>query len=442
MRKEFRLQDPGEGIHEVEVLEILVSPGDEVHDGATAFVVESDKAAIELPAPYDGRVVEIPVHVGDTVRVGELLMIVEAEGEAEAEEAPSEAPAAARQAAAAPSEPPAPARTSPAHPPAETAAAPAAAKRSGPIKAAPTARRLAKKLGIDLAEVPPSGARGHITRADVERFAAAREAGAGTAPATAAPAAPTVPPPAAPTAGTAADERVTRVPLRSIRKATAEHMQRSWREIPHVVLEDRIDVTKLERFRRRHKAEVEAAGGKLTLLPFVIKAAVIALKRHPRFNASIDMQAGEIIERHDCNIGVALDSARGLIVPVLKDADRSSVFDLALRLTGLIERVREGRAAPEELQGGTFTVTNIGSLGANGLLAMINHPEVAILGMGPGRLEPVIVGDLDDYEVEARYVVPFTLTFDHRVNDGADGARFLATFREVLSDPEQLALKG
>ncbi|RMF15912.1 MAG: 2-oxo acid dehydrogenase subunit E2, partial [Alphaproteobacteria bacterium] len=256
------------------------------------------------------------------------------------------------------------------------------------------------------------------------------------------PAAPPTAAPSAPRLEAEAGERATRIPLRSIRKATAQQMQRSWREIPHVVLEDRIDVTKLERFRRRHKAEVEKAGGKLTLLPFVIKAAVVALKRHPRFNASIDMEAGEIIEKHDHNIGVALDSARGLIVPVLKHADQSSVFDLALRLSELIERVREGKAAPEELQGGTFTVTNIGSLGANGLLAMINHPEIAILGMGPGRLEPVIIGDLDDYEVEARYVVPFTLTFDHRVNDGADGARFLATFREVLSDPEQLALKG
>ncbi|RMF15235.1 MAG: hypothetical protein D6757_04850, partial [Alphaproteobacteria bacterium] len=181
MRKEFRLQDPGEGIHEVEVLEILVNPGDEVHDGATAFVVESDKAAIELPAPYDGRVVEIPVHVGDTVRVGELLMVVETEG-GEAETAPA-APAAPAASAGPASTAPATTAQEVASAPAPAVPAQATAKRpEGPIKAAPTARRLAKKLGIDLAEVPPSGARGHITRADVERYAAAREAGATVAP--------------------------------------------------------------------------------------------------------------------------------------------------------------------------------------------------------------------------------------------------------------------
>ncbi len=434
MLKEFRLQDPGEGVHEVEVLEILVKPGDKVEDGDTAFVVESDKAAIELPAPYDGIVRDIPVKVGDTVRVGEVLMTVETEEDGAADQA-----AAAAEAAPTPASSPAPATAATATPPVTEST-----RERVTIKAAPTARRLAKKLGIDLAAVTPSGARGHITKADVERFAEQMKAQ------TAVPAAPVAAPqpetaPQTPGQAAAAhtpEAREEHIPLRSIRKATAEHMQRSWREIPHVVLEDRIDVTKLERFRRRHKAEVEAAGGKLTMLPFVIKAVVAALKKHPRFNATIDMARGEIIQKHYYNIGVALDSARGLIVPVIPNADRMSVFEIALYLSDLIARVRDGRAGPEELQGGTFTVTNIGSLGANGLLAMINHPEVAILGMGPGKLEPVIVGDLDDYEVEARYVVPFTLTFDHRVNDGADGARFLATFRELLSDPEALALKA
>jgi len=435
MLKEFRLQDPGEGVHEVEVLEILVKPGDKVEDGDTAFVVESDKAAIELPAPYDGIVKDIPVKVGDTVRVGEVLMTVETEDGGVAETAAVE-PASPSAASAAPAAPPAPAVSE-------------GGRERATIKAAPTARRLAKKLGIDLAAVTPSGARGHITKADVERYAeqVKTQAVAPAAPVAAeSPAAEPRPEaahqPVQAAAARAPQELEERIPLRSIRKATAEHMQRSWREIPHVVLEDRIDVTKLERFRRRHKAEVEAAGGKLTMLPFVIKAVVATLKKHPRFNATLDMAGGQIIEKRYYNIGVALDSARGLIVPVIPNADRMSVFEIALYLSDLIARVRDGKAAPEELQGGTFTVTNIGSLGANGLLAMINHPEVAILGMGPGRLEPVIVGDLDDYEVEARYVVPFTLTFDHRVNDGADGARFLATFRELLSDPEALALKA
>jgi len=428
MAQEFKLQDPGEGIHEVEVQEILVSPGDSVEDGDTAFVVESDKAAIELPSPYRGTVKDIPVNVGDTVRVGDVLMTVEGgAGKAKAEEdtakkpAPDTKPEAKAATSAAPAAPAAPSASAPA-----SAAAP-----GGPVKAAPAARKLAKEKGLDIAEVPASGKKGHVTRADVERFAAGGAAG--------------------PSAGARAAEPlpdfaqfgpVRREPLRSIRKATARHMAKAWAEIPHVMLEDRLDLTALERFRKRHAEAVRTEGGQLTLTVFVIKALAAALKRHPRFNASIDMAREEIIEKDYINVGMALDSERGLIVPVLRDADTMSVFELAVAVRELAERVRSGQASKEDLSGGTISLTNVGALGGTGFFPVINHPEVAILGMGRGQVEPVVIGDLDHYHVEARYIVPLSLSFDHRVNDGADAARFLADIRKILTDPEQFVLHG
>ncbi|MFQ5348736.1 MAG: dihydrolipoamide acetyltransferase family protein [Rhodothalassiaceae bacterium] len=435
MLKDFRLQDPGEGIHEVEIREILVKPGDRVEDGDPAFVVESDKAAIEITSPYHGRVAEITVEVGDTIPVGGVLMRVDTEGGAPA----TEEPAAAREmaAAAAPvAETAAPPPSAPPSPPSRPAVPPppAATPRKGPLKASPTARKLAKKLGIDLGHVPASGSRGHITRADVEAYLARPAAAAATGPVAAGPVS------YEPLPDFSQYGPVRRVPLKSVRKATARHLARAWREIPHAMLEDKIDMTELERFRRRHAIRVAAEGGRLTRTVLIVKAALIALRKHPRFNASIDMNAGEIIEKDYINVGIAVDTKLGLIVPVIRNADRLSLFDLSVAIRDVAERAREGKVTPEDLSGGTFTITNIGILGSTGFIPIINHPEVAILGCGRGRIEPVIVGDLDHYHVEARYMVPFSIAFDHRVNDGADAARFLGTFRKILADPENFAI--
>lgn len=414
MLKAFKLQDPGEGIHEVEIREILVKVGDRVEDGDPAFVVESDKAAIELTSPYPGRVAEIAVEEGDMVKVGGVLMRVDSEAGAAEPESESEPEPEVE------AEPAAPATAAP------------AASREGPVKAAPTARKLAKARGIDLAHVRPSGSKGQVTRADVERFTAA------------------------PAPSAHAPERFERmalpdfskygpvrhVPLKSVRKATALHLERAWREIPHAMLQDSIDMTELERFRRRHAASVAAQGGRLTRTVFVARAAVIALGKHPRFNASIDMEKGEIVEKDHVHLGIAVDSKYGLIVPVIRNADKLGLFDLSVAIRDIAERARDGKVAPEDLKGGTFTVTNVGVLGGTGFFPIINHPEVAILGCGRGKIEPVIVGDLDHYHVEARYMVPFSMGFDHRVNDGADAARFFATFRKILTDPEKFILFG
>lgn len=417
MLKAFKLQDPGEGIHEVEIREILVKIGDRVEDGDPAFVVESDKAAIELTSPHAGTVAEIAVGEGDTVKVGGVLMRVDSEGGAAAEPAPAPEPELEPEVEA---EPAAPAPAAP------------AVSHDGPVKAAPTARKLAKARGIDLAQVRPSGCKGHVTRADVERFTPA------------------------PAPSASMPERFERmampdfsvygpvrhVPLKSVRKATALHLERAWREIPHAMLQDSIDMTELERFRRRHAASVAAQGGRLTRTVFVVKAALIALRKHPRFNASLDMIKGEIVEKDYIHIGVAVDSKYGLIVPVIRNADKLSLFDLSIAIRDVAERAREGKVGPEDLKGGTFTVTNVGILGGTGFFPIINHPEVAILGCGRGKIEPVIVGDLDHYHVEARYIVPFSMGFDHRVNDGADAARFFNSFRKILTDPEKFVLHG
>jgi len=433
MIKEFKLQDPGEGIHEVEVQEILVQPGDKVSDGDTAFVVESDKAAIELPSPHDGVVKEIAVGVGDTVKVGDVLMRVDTAadaGQAAAEPAPearAEPPDAAETAdAPEPREEPVP---EPAAPP--PSASPGRAEE--PVKAAPTARKLAKERGIDIAQIPPTGSKGHITRTDVERFASAggrAAAATGTRPAP------------EPLPDFAQFGPVEHVPLKSVRKAAAEHLGQAWSEIPHAMVEDKFDLTEVERFRRKNAARVASQGGRLTRTAIMLKAAIMTLQQHPGFNASLDMARGEIIEKRYFNIGVAVDSPRGLIVPVIRNADRLSLFDLSVKLRDLADRARAGRASPEDLKGGSFTLTNIGALGGGGFFPIINHPEVAIMGVGRGRLEPVINGDLEHYHVEARYMVPVSISFDHRLIDGADAARFLNTLRKLLTDPDQFALHG
>ncbi|MGF1607340.1 MAG: dihydrolipoamide acetyltransferase family protein [Rhodothalassiaceae bacterium] len=409
MARPFKLQDPGEGIHEVEVLEVLVDPGQTVSDGDTAFVVESDKAAIELPAPYDGTVAEILVKVGDTVTVGDTLMTIET-GEQDAEAA---APAPQQHRA------PTPKADTPEAPP---ASAPPPQRPDGPIKAAPAARKLAKERGIDLGEVTPSGRQGHITKQDVLGYA---EASSGA--------------PAADLSGGA----VTIEPLRSIRRATAKQMARAWAEIPHVMLQEQFDLTDLERLRRQHAPAVKAQGGQLTHTVFVLKALAATLREHPRFNASIDMAKEEIHLKPDIHIGVALDSARGLIVPVLRHVDHKSVFQIGKELKDLAERVRGGRADPADLKGATISLTNIGALGGRGFFPIINAPEVAILGLGRGGLEPVMVSDLDaEPEIEVRYRMPVSLSFDHRVNDGADAARFLAALGAKLADPAWFVLHG
>ncbi|HOI96476.1 MAG TPA: dihydrolipoamide acetyltransferase family protein [Syntrophobacter fumaroxidans] len=441
MSVEFRLPDLGEGIHEGEIVEVLVSVGDRVLDGQPVMVVETDKATTEVPAPVSGVVKEIRVKPGEVVKVGTVLMTFEAEGRAVAVAPPEKG--VSREKAGGLQAPPAGGETRP-----------AAAASKEPPAAAPSTRRLARELGIDLRQVAPSGPGGRVTPEDVRRHAEIQgRKPAAPAPQAAvaeeeAPIARTAAPEAAPTPPPAGERlgacdphgAIERVPLRSVRRATAKHLARAWAEIPHVSHQDVADITELDAFRRKHKAEIREAGGALNMIVFVLKAAVAALKAFPGFNASIDPEREEIVFKRYYNIGVAVDTDRGLIVPVIRDVDRKSVRELAVELLDVAERTRRGKAEREEMTGGTFTLTNIGALGGTAFTPIINHPQSAILGMGQARLQPVVRGDLERYEIVPRLRLPLIVAFDHRIVDGADAARFLGMIIEALENPEELLL--
>jgi pyruvate dehydrogenase E2 component (dihydrolipoamide acetyltransferase) len=234
---------------------------------------------------------------------------------------------------------------------------------------------------------------------------------------------------------------VTRVPVKSVRRATARQMALSWSQIPHVTSQDTVDITRLERLRQRHKEAVAREGGHLTLTVFALKAAATALERYPHFNASLDAAAGEIIVKNYFHIGVAVDTEEGLIVPVIRDVDRKSITELAVELDEKVRKTRDRSIALNELQGGTFTITNVGTLGGGHFSPMINYPQVAILGMGGARMRPAVVPDeAGEPVVAARLTLPLVLAIDHRVVDGADAGRFMAVIKEALEDPESLLL--
>jgi pyruvate dehydrogenase E2 component (dihydrolipoamide acetyltransferase) len=441
MPKEFRLPDLGEGIHEGEVVEVLVSVGDRVIDGKPVLVIETDKATTEIPSPVTGVVQEIRVKPGDVVKVGQVLMVFIEDGEAEAVRKPRkiEEPEKA-EGLRIPAERVMPAVT-------QVPSEAALGKAEGTAPAAPSTRRLARELGVDLRLVSASGPGGRITPEDVRVFAEMLKHAAEPpkAPATAeAEALQVVMPPAILKTPSLPDfgrwGSISREPLRSVRRTTARHMALAWSQVPHVTHQDVVDVTELEAFRRRHKEQIEAHQGTLSLTVFAMKAAVAALKAHPRFNASLDADREEIILKQYYHIGVAVDTERGLIVPVIRDVDRKNITQLAFELNDLVARSRAGKIEREELTGGTFTITNIGILGGTGFTPIVNYPEVAILGMARARLQPVVKGDLENFTVVPRLMLPLILGFDHRVVDGADAARFLGMIMEALGSPEELLM--
>jgi len=419
MAKEFKLPDLGEGIHEGEVLAVRVAVGQAVKEGDIILEVETDKAAVEIPSPTTGTVLEILVKAGDTVKVGQVLMTFSA---------PGEKPAVAPEPAAAGPEP---------------AAAPAAGPRRGPVPASPATRRVARELGVDLARVTPSGAAGLVTAEDVRAFAAAGKAvGAPAAarpqPAADIPATTAAPAPELP--DFAKWGPVERVPFRSIRRATARQMSLAWSQIPHVNSQDYVDVTRLEVFRRRHKKEIEALGGRLTLTVFALKAVTTALKSIPRINSSLDTTSGEMVLKKYYHIGVAVNTEEGLVVPVIRDVDNKSIKDLAVELHTLVQRAHARKIGLEEFQGGTFTITNAGALGGWTFSPIINHPQVAILGLGQGRLQPAVVRGEKGLAIAARLIMPAVLCIDHRVLDGADAVNFLKLFKQIMEDPDELLM--
>jgi len=439
MARAFHLPDLGEGLTEAEIVKVLVSEGDVIREDAPLLEVETDKATVEIPSPMSGRVARIHVVAGQTVRVGAVLVTFGDDGDA----APA-APAAARASGRV--------HAAPAPDTARDARAPAPTARPGPVPATPSTRRLARELGVDLRVVQATGRGGRVTDEDVRRAAAAPDNGRATA-------APREPAPPAPAPRDAAPREakplapvavqppslpsfeqwgpVERRPLSHLRRTIAERMTLSASLVPHVTHFDRADITDLDAVIQRNLDDARARGVTLTLTSFLLKAAALALRDHPHFNASLDPAAGELVVKRYVHIGVAVATERGLIVPVLRDVDRTPLVELARELRALAQRVRDGKASLEELRGGTFTVTNIGALGGTGAIPIINYPEVAILGVARARLEPVV----RDGQVVPRLLLPLSLTFDHRVADGADGARFASAIVRRLERPDQLLME-
>ena len=426
MSRAFKLPDLGEGIHEGEILAVMVEAGQDVKEGDIILEVETDKAAVEIPSPYTAKVEEILVKAGDVVNVGDVMMTFS--GEEKAAEAPkaesTEIPAAKAEKAG---ETPAP-RTQ---------------TSTGPVPASPATRRLARELGVDLHLVDPTGPAGLVTAEDVRVFANKGPAAQKDVPVPAVSGAESQTPPVSLPALPDFEKwgSVERIPFRSIRRATAKQMSLAWSQIPHVNSQDVVDVTKLEAFRQKHKAEIEAIGGKLTLTVFALKAIATALKTYPNFNATLDTVNSEIIIKHYYNIGVAVNTDSGLIVPVVRDVDRKSIRELAVELNELVLKTRERKTPVEEMQGGTFTITNAGAMGGGFFAPIINYPEVAILGVGQARMQPVVrEKEKGDFVIVPRLMMPIVLCIDHRVLDGADAIRFLRVLVDTLEDPDELLI--
>jgi len=426
MSQAFKLPDLGEGIHEGEILAVMVKVGQEVKEGDIILEVETDKAAVEIPSPHTGRIEEIFVKPGDVVNVGDVMMTFSGGEKAVdvVEKEPAGTPAnQAEKVAQAPS--------SPAH------------TATGPVPASPATRRLAREMGVDLHRVNPTGPAGLVTAEDVRAFADKGPAGQKDVPTPAVSEAEShsahVPIPTLPDFEKWGS--VERIPFRSIRRATARQMSLAWSQIPHVNSQDVIDVTKLEAFRQKHKAEIERVGGKLTLTVFALKAIATALKTYPNFNATLDTVNSEIIIKHYYNIGVAVNTDSGLIVPVVRDVDRKSIRELAVELNDLVQRTRARKTPVEEMQGGTFTITNAGAMGGGFFAPIINYPEVAILGVGQARMQPVArEKEKGNFVIVPRLMMPVVLCIDHRVLDGADAIRFLRVLVETLEDPDELLI--
>jgi pyruvate dehydrogenase E2 component (dihydrolipoyllysine-residue acetyltransferase) len=471
--QEFKLPDLGENVKEGTIINVLVKPGDVVAKDQPVVEVETDKAALEVPSSVGGKVREVRVKKGDVVKVGAVVLVLDAaagkNGGGEAKPAPkTRAPAAEpTPKAAAPSAPPAaeaPARRAPAAEVAETraaaaaaspaiealsepeaseAAAPAAAEdrastlpppsaRRTAVAAAPSVRQFAREIGVDIYDVPSSEPGDRITIDDVKQHARAlRRGGEGRGDGARLAAAPPLPD----------FERwgtVARAPMSSVRKKTAEHTSASWNAIPHVTIHDKADVTDAEALRNRYKKKAEDVGGKLTITALMLKITSSALKVFPKLNASVDMSRGEIVYKKYYHLGVAADTDRGLVVPVIRDVDKKNVIQLSVELSQMSEKARRGKLSLEEMQGGTFTLTNLGGLGTGYFTPIVNYPEVAILGLGRTRLEPVLV----DGKFEPRLMLPLSLSFDHRLIDGADGARALRWIVEAAEKPLLMVLEG
>ena len=422
---EVTLPALGEGIESGDIVAVLVSAGSEVAVDDPVLEIEIDKGVVEMPSPLAGKVTAVHVGEGDKAAIGQLVLTVETSTAAPEAKPPSPPPPPVEKGEEPQAPPPAPA----------PAPGPSGTDTPAPTKlvpAAPSVRRLAREIGIDIAEVGGTGPGGRISAEDVKARSRAlnsqRSAPAATVMQAEAPALPDF----------SKWGDVERKPMSNVRRVTARHMASVWGTIPHVTQFDKADVTDLETWRRKFGKTVEASGGKLTPTAIAMKVAAAALSKFPAFNASIDVNSEEVVYKKYIHIGVAVDTERGLLVPVVRDVDRKNILELSVELTEISARARNGKLGIEEMQGGTFTISNLGGIGGTAFTPLVNAPEVAILGIARSTLEPVLV----DGEFAPRLMMPLALSYDHRLIDGADGARFLRWFCDALENPFLLALGG
>ena len=430
---DFTLPELGENIETGDVVQVLVKPGDTIEADQPVIELETDKATIEVPSPAAGTVGAVAVKNGETIAVGQLILTIES-ADAEPSSAPDRSVTQSEvepRVAPSEAEPPPPVETSP--PPtgaplvgAVPSASPPATRPRRTILAAPSVRRLAREFGVDVGDVPGSGARGRVSADDVKAYARrVLQATRHSPPSTSAE--PELP-------DFTKWGPVERTRMRSIRRATVRQMTLSWRTIPHVTQHDRADVTQFESVRKRLKKE--SPDIPLTVTAFTVLALAAALKKFPQFNASLDAANEEIVFKQYINIGVAVDTDRGLLVPVIRDADKKTLIQISLEIAALAEKARSKAVTLEEMQGGTFTVTNLGGLGGTLFTPIINHPEVAILGLSRSIYAPVLVNQ----QFEPRLMMPLSLSYDHRLIDGADAVRFLRWVAERIEQPLLLSL--
>ncbi len=434
---EVKVPDIGD-FKEVEVIEVMVKVGDTIKVDQSLLTVESDKASMEIPSSHAGVVKEVKIKVGDKVAMGSIVLVVEATGGAAAPAAAAPAPAAAAPAAAAPA---------PSAAPAAAAAAPAASQGSvqtGKLAhASPSIRKFARELGVDLGKVPGSGPKGRITQLDVQNYVKGVMAGSVAAPSGAASGSgvggggnfSVLPWPSLDFSKFGPTELL---PLSRIKKISGPNLHRNWVQIPHVTQFDEADITDLEAFRvetnNANAKNKDAA--KLTMLAFVIKASVAALKKFPSFNASLDEKGENLILKQYYNVGFAADTPNGLVVPVIKNADQKSVSQIAKEMTDLSLQAREGKLKPTDMQGASFTISSLGGIGGTHFTPIVNAPEVAILGLSKASIKPV----WDGKAFQPRLMMGTSLSYDHRVVDGAMGARFSVYLSEVLGDMRKILL--
>jgi pyruvate dehydrogenase E2 component (dihydrolipoamide acetyltransferase) len=448
---EFKLPELGENISQGDLVRLMISPGTKVSEGQPVMELETDKAVIEVPSSISGIVKEVRVKQGEKIKVGDVIFTLEGAAATQTErpkrgpvehvsgqqgarlafQAAIQAEGKTEEQALPPDQPQSflPSFAMPAQ-----LEKVAGTERGEPVPAAPHVRRLAREIGIDIHNVKGSGPGGRISQNDVKGYSKALLASMAAAAQT--------------PHGTQFTQpelpdftkwgKVERVSIRGVRRKTAEHLWQAWTTVPHVTQNDKADITELEHLRARFAPKAEEAGGKMTVTAIALKVCSSALKIFPQFNASIDLAKDEIVYKQYINIGVAVDTDRGLLVPVIRDVDKKNIVELAAELTQLSKKARDKKLTLAEMEGGTFTITNLGGIGGTGFSPIVNYPEVAILGLSRSSMEPVWLNG----KFEPRLVLPVSLSYDHRLIDGADAARFLRWIAEAFEQPFLLSVQG